>query len=125
MIVGTGIDIQEIKQIKDIYIRKEEKVLRKVFTDAEIQYCEKHKEPFKHYAARWAIKEAYVKAMGTGIAKGHTLKDIETINLASGKPEVKLYGKIKKECDRLGVVSFVSLSHSGDYAVGQVILYKV
>lgn len=124
MIFGMGVDIQEIRQIQEIYNRKEMKFLERVFTAGEIHYCQKHREPFKHYAARWAIKEAFLKALGTGISKGHSLQDIETINLPSGKPEVNVYGKVKETCEQLGITSLISISHSGNYAIGQVLLYR-
>lgn len=124
MILGIGVDIQEINQIKEIYSRKKERFFEKVFTHSEIEYCEKHKDSFKHYAARWAIKEAFLKAIGTGITGGYTLKEIETVNLPSGKPIVNVYGKLSEDINKLNVSSHISISHSGEYAVGQVLLYQ-
>jgi len=122
MIYGIGIDIQKISQIDEIFARQKERFLQKIFTEQEIAYCSKYKNCGERYAARWAVKEAFFKAMATGIGGGYRFTDVEIINLASGKPHIVLYGKALEDCKRLGLKVFVSISHSDEYAVGQIIL---
>ncbi|MFD7524217.1 holo-ACP synthase [Paenibacillus chitinolyticus] len=122
MIYGIGLDIQEIAQIGELYVRRKDAFLRKVFTPDELAYCQRHADPGQHLAARWAVKEAFFKAMGVGIGGGYALTDVETVNLPSGKPHVVLHGKPLADCARLGLRVFVSLSHSGEYAAAQIVL---
>lgn len=122
MIYGIGIDLQYIPQISEMVARQSERALTRIFTPAEITYCAKFRSPDQHYAARWAVKEAFYKAAGTGLAGEYRLTDVETVNLDSGKPHVILYGKAlessRQHLWRIGV----SISHSGDYAIAQVVI---
>jgi holo-[acyl-carrier protein] synthase len=122
LIYGIGIDIQCISQISKMLISQKERFLQRIFTEKEIAYCTKHQLASQHLAGRWAVKEAFYKAMGTGISGGYRFIDIETINLASGKPHVILYGKVQEDCKEIGLKVFVSISHSEEYAVGQIVL---
>lgn len=91
MIIGVGIDMVEVE-------RMEEKVAtstgfkEKVFSKAEIEFCESKKEKAQHYAARFAAKEAFLKATGKGLLLGYDLSDIEVTSDESGKPEIALHG---------------------------------
>jgi holo-[acyl-carrier protein] synthase len=122
MIYGIGIDIQSIAQIDEIFERQKDRFLKKIFTVEEITYCKRSRVSGQHFAARWAVKEAFFKALGTGIIGGYTFHDVEICKKASGQPYITLSGKALEECNRLCLRSFVSISHSDEYAVGQVIL---
>jgi len=115
-ILGTGIDIIEIKRIKKV-IAGNKAFRKRVFTKREIAYCEGKANKYQHYAVRFAAKEAILKALGS---KGIALIDISIKNLDNGKPEPVLSGKLKK----LGENITVSLSHCDDYAVAQAIYFR-
>lgn len=122
MIVGLGVDIAEVDRITAAIGRRGESFLKRVFTPAEIAYCERHKNKFERYAARFAAKEAAMKALGTGWRKGVRWVDIEVTRETSGKPTLRLHGESKKITDTLGVKHIsVSLTHSGNTAFAQVI----
>ncbi|MFC5407316.1 holo-ACP synthase [Cohnella soli] len=122
MIYGIGIDIQTVHQIRDMLDRQADRFLKKVFTSNEIAYCENYRSPEVHYAGRWAVKEAYLKAIGTGMSGGYKLSDIETVRLESGKPHVILHGSALEHYWQYQYHIYVSISHSGDYAVAQIVL---
>ncbi len=115
MLKGIGIDIVEIDRIKKAVKRNGKNFINKVFTSSEIAYCKKL-SGLRYFclAARFAAKEAYTKAIGTGMV-GITWKDIEVCNDRSGKPYLKIRGKKSKNVH-------VSLSHSENYAVASVII---
>ena len=124
MIFGAGTDIIEVQRV-------EEKLLRtgglkgKLFTPNEIAYCESKRRPAMHFAARFAAKEAFLKAMGTGWTGGHKFSDIEVVNNAKGKPELFVHGKVKEFCEAHGVSGMeVSLTHIKDLASAVVVLEK-
>jgi holo-[acyl-carrier protein] synthase len=124
MIFGVGTDIIEVKRIKRL-IEKSTRFRDRVFTQKEIDYCEKKKNKAHSYAARFAAKEAFFKALGTGWRKGVTFKDVEVINQLSGKPEIVLYGKSREMVKRYRIKNIqVSLSHVGETAHSIVILEK-
>jgi holo-[acyl-carrier protein] synthase len=115
-ILGTGIDIIEVKRIQQT-LRSNKRFSERVFTAKEIAYCEGKVNKYQHYAVRFAAKEAILKALGS---KGIALKDISIRNLDTGKPEPVLTGKLKK----LEKNIIVSLSHCQEYAVAQAIYYR-
>lgn len=124
MIFGVGTDIIEVARV-------EEKLLRtgglktKLFTPTEIAYCDSKHRPGQHYAARFAAKEAFLKAMGTGWTGGHKFSDIEVVNNALGKPELFVHGKVSEFCEAHGIAGMqVSLSHIKDLAKAVVVLEK-
>jgi len=121
--LSTGIDLVEIDRIRRL-LADSEKQRNEIFSPIEVDYCSnKKKNQFQHYAARFAAKEAVLKALGTGILTGFKLKDIEVVNGAGGKPEINLHGKVKEAADAKGIIEIlVSLSHSSEYAVANVIL---
>ncbi|WP_090939071.1 holo-ACP synthase [Pelosinus propionicus] len=122
MIIGTGIDIIEISRIKDAIVRQS--FVDKVFTLQEQQYCESRGvQKSSSYAARFAGKEAVMKAFGTGMAGGR-LKDIEIILDDKGCPHVKLSGQFGALAESMGVsMTYISLTHAREYAAAQVILW--
>lgn len=125
MDLACGIDIIEIKRIKKALDTNGDKFLNKVFTPEEIEYCEgRSAARYQHYAARFAAKEAVVKALGIGFAKGVWWTEVEVARDESGKPSVKLYGQAKRLAEELGVKSLrLSLSHCHDYAVANAVCF--
>jgi holo-[acyl-carrier protein] synthase len=122
MIVGTGIDIAEIDRIEAAITRHGVPFLERLFTPAEITYCERHKHKYERYAARFAVKEAVMKALGTGWSRGVRWRDIEVVNQPSGKPTLRLAGVAGELAERLGVKHIsISITHSGNLAFSQVI----
>jgi len=123
MIVGTGVDIAETSRLEQALERHGERFARRVFTPAEIAYCEKAKNRGERYAARFAAKEAAFKALGTGWAAGVRWLDVEVTHLPSGKPELVLTGRAEAVARELRVSRVaVSISHSNRYVVAQVIM---
>ena len=120
MIIGIGNDIIEIDRVRRAVGRDNFK--QKVFTAAEINYCESKGNRYAaSYAARFAAKEAFFKALGTGIFT--KLTDVEIINNSLGQPEIFLHGKAKKIAEEKGVEKiFLSLSHSKEFATAVCLL---
>ena len=119
-IYGIGTDIIEISRIRDA-INRTSSFKRKVYTEKEIEYIEKKKEPYASYAGRFAAKEAVSKALGTGV-RGFSLNDVEILNDDLGKPTVTLYNNLLNHVEDLKIQ--ISISHSREYAVSTVIIYK-
>lgn len=117
---GLGVDIIEIERIKDA-ILKHQRFKKRFFTENEINYCEDHQSPWPYYAARFAAKEAVVKALGTGF-RGFKWTDIEITKDELGKPEVLLHNKAQSLLEEFQIKKImISISHSRDYAVAQAI----
>ncbi len=122
MIVGTGVDLVGTPRIQQALERHGERFSRRLYTPAEIAYCEKFKNKAERYAARFAAKEAAFKALGTGWREGVRWLDVEVTHQASGKPELLLSGRAEQMARELGVTrTAVSISHSDGYVVAQVI----
>lgn len=125
MILGTGVDIVEVSRIKNAAIRWKENFLKRIFTDRELNYSNQRSASHQHLAARFAAKEAVLKALGNGWTNRVEWKDIEIWNDASGKPNIRLSGEVQKVCKRLGVDDIlISMSHTRTYAVANAILIK-
>jgi len=122
VIIGTGIDIIEISRIKDAIIRQS--FVQRVFTAQEKQYCESRGvQKAASYAARFAGKEAVMKAFGTGLTGG-TLQDIEILLNDKGCPHVELRGQFRALAREMGVNRVhISLTHAREYAAAQAILW--
>src|ERR1700733_2115639 len=122
MIVGLGIDICEVNRIREAIERHGEAFLKRIYTPSEIAYCKKHRVPYERYAARFAAKEATMKALGTGWRRGVRWVDIEVVRLPSGRPTIELRGAAREHAEHLGVSRIhVSLTHSGNIAFAEVI----
>ena len=122
MIVGTGVDIVDTPRIAQALERYGERFSKRLYSPAEIAYCEKFKNRAERYAARFAAKEAAFKALGTGWRDGVRWLDVEVTRLPSGKPELVLSGRAGELARALGVTrTAVSISHSDRYAIAQVI----
>ena len=122
MITGVGIDLVEVERVA-VKIRKEIGFRELVFSKMEIAYCEKKTNKFEHYAARFAAKEAFFKAIGTGWGKNTAFNEIEIVNNTDGKPEIFFLGKTAATIAEmtLGKI-FVSLSHIKTMAIAMVII---
>ena len=120
-----GTDITEVKRIKAAIERTGEAFIRRVYTDAEAAYCERgFRRRYESYAGRFAAKEAYSKAAGTGIGADASLNEIEIINADNGRPFIRLYGSALKyfEENFPGQSIDVSISHSASIAIATVII---
>ena len=125
MIIGTGVDIVEIKRFRGAMERSGEKFTLRLFTPDEQQYCNGHRDPVPHFAVRFAAKEAVFKALGTGWAKGVTWLDVEVQKEDQEAPRIVLRGEAKKLCTTKGVRKVhLSLSHSDHSVIAMVILEK-
>ncbi len=119
MIKGIGIDIVNVNRIKEVLSRWGDKFLKRVFSLNEIDYCLKKTYPHQHLAARFAAKEAFLKALGTSLDKGISLKDIEVKIDKNGVPFLNL--SINKQYKPFKNI-FLSISHEREFAVAIVIL---
>ena len=123
MIVGMGVDIVEVPRIRAAIERFGDRFLHRLFTAAEIRYCESKANKFERYAARFAAKEAALKAIGTGLSRGISWQDVEVVREPSGRPTLSFRGKAAEFASRLGSRrSSVSLTHTEQTAFAQVIL---
>jgi holo-[acyl-carrier protein] synthase len=123
MIVGTGIDIAEVARIRRSIERFGDRFVQRVYTPGEINYCESKANRAERYAARFAAKEAAMKALGTGWNHGVRWRDCEVMRLPGGRPTITFHGKAAAVAARLGVKNAaLSLSHTAEQAIAQVIL---
>ncbi len=120
-VVGIGTDITEIDRVERLVKKHGEFFLRRVFTPSEARYCESGKMSGERYAARWAAKEAVMKALGTGWSEKVGWTEIEVVRDAAGRPSLNLTGGAKRVADELGITDWqISLSHCKLYAVAFV-----
>lgn len=125
MIYGTGIDLVKIERIEKVIERWGDRFIDRVFTPDEKDFCLKRVSPHSAFALRFAAKEAFSKALGTGMRKGVAWRDIEIFHFESGKPGLKLHGRSLALCEDEEITSFhVSLSDEKEYGVAMVILEK-
>ena len=123
MIVGTGIDMAEVPRIARSIARFGERFLKRVFTEGEIRYCDSKVNRAERYAARFAAKEAAMKALGTGWNHGVRWRDIEVRRQPGGRPTLAFHGKAAEFAARLGTKNVaLSLTHTESQAFAQVIL---
>ena len=122
MIVGLGTDIVEIVRIGQMIERHGELFLQRVYTEAEIKYCQTKRGAIEHYAGRWAAKEAVMKTLGTGFTKGVGWTDIEVANMKSGQPVINLTGGAGNVAKLLGIDEIlITISHCKAYATATAI----
>jgi len=123
MIVGTGIDIAEVPRIADSIARFGQRFLQRVYTEGERRYCDSKANRVERYAARFAAKEAAMKALGTGWSHGVRWRDIEVARKPGSRPTIVFHGKAAEFAATLGAVNVaLSLTHTSDMAFAQVIL---
>lgn len=122
MAAGIGVDMLEIARMERVIARRPS-FLRRVFTDEERRYCEAHARPAEHYAARFAAREAVLKALGTGFAQGIGLHDVSVRNDESGRPIAVLSGRAAQIAAEKGVQEIaLSLSHTREVAVANAVM---
>jgi holo-[acyl-carrier protein] synthase len=122
-IVGTGIDICEVARVGDAIERFGQRFLKRIFTEAERTYCESKRNRIERYAARFAAKEAAMKAIGTGLRRGVTWQDFEVSREPGGRPTILIRGKAAEFAAKLGMKCVaLSITHTKDQAMAQVIL---
>lgn len=123
MIVAIGIDLVEITRIEEVFARRGDRFRERVFTEGEIQYCEHRASKFASYAARFAAKEAAMKALGTGWSDGVGWMDVEVVSGPNGAPALQLHRRALERMREIGSTrAHVSLTHSGNLAIAEVIL---
>ena len=123
MIVGTGVDLAEVPRIEASIARYGAKFIQRIYTPAEIAYVERKANKYERYAARFAAKEAAMKAIGTGWRRGVRWQDFEVANLPSGKPTLRLYGAAARHAAKLGVKNVsLSITHTAQLGMAHVIL---
>ena len=127
-ILGTGIDIVENSRVKKLFITSKTKFKNKLFTKNEILLCEKKNKKINCYSKRFAAKEAFVKALGTGFKKNIHFRDIEITNNFDGKPHLsvnkKITNKIKSLFKIKKFIIFLSMSDEKKYSIASVIIVK-
>ena len=123
MIVGSGVDLCEVPRIESAIARHGRRFIERVFTEREIEYAESKANRYERYAARFAAKEAGMKALGTGWRGGIRWRDFEVANLSSGRPTLRFHGKAAELAEKLGVRNIaLSLTHTAAQALAMVIL---
>ncbi|MDO5308920.1 MAG: holo-ACP synthase [Planctomycetia bacterium] len=123
-IVGIGVDSTEIDRVVRLYQRYDDSFRARVFTEHEREYCLARRKGFEEsLAARWAAKEAALKALGVGWSQGIGWTDVETRNAPSGQPYLALYGRAKELAEELGVCDIkLSLTHTKTVATAFVVM---
>jgi holo-[acyl-carrier protein] synthase len=123
MILGVGTDLAEVPRIQKSIDRYGDRFLKRVYIEAEIAYALRKANAAERFAARFAAKEAGMKALGTGLRKGITWKDFEVANEPSGRPGLRLHGTALEIAGRMGVRRIsLSLTHTSELAMAVVIL---
>jgi holo-[acyl-carrier protein] synthase len=123
MIIGTGVDIAEVPRIRETIERFGDRFLHRIFTDGEISYCERRASRFESYAARFAAKEAGMKALGTGWSRGVRWRDIEVVRPKGQRPTIQFHGEAAAIAAKLGTKNIaLSLTHTSEQALAHIIL---
>ena len=121
---GIGIDLVHLPRMRGVIERWQERFLRRVFTDGEIAYCQARRDPTQHFAARFAAKEAGLKALGTGLRLGINWRELEVRRERGQAPVLVLSGR-SQEIGRArggGDRLLLALTHDGEYALAQAML---
>jgi holo-[acyl-carrier protein] synthase len=121
-IIGLGLDATDIHRIAGVLTRHGERFMRRVFTDQEIAYCRRRRVPAIHFAGRFAAKEAAMKALGTGHSQDVLWRDVEIVR-RGGPPQLQLHGGAGRRFQAIGGrSSLVTITHSDELAIAQVLL---
>lgn len=122
-VVGVGVDLAQIGRLRRVLERWDDRFLRRVFTEEEIAYCRRRRDPAQHFAARFAAKEATLKALGTGLSLGTRWREMEVGRERGQAPTMTLHGRCREVAlARGGRRVLVSLTHDGDYAMAHAVL---
>jgi holo-[acyl-carrier protein] synthase len=122
LVLGIGIDIVEIARVRRLMERWQDRFLHRVFTDDELAYARARRDPAEHLAARFAAKEATLKALGTGLSMGVRWREMEVRRLRGQPPTLALSGRTAELGAARGIRRLhVSLTHDGGLAVAQVL----
>jgi holo-[acyl-carrier protein] synthase len=122
-IIGLGFDATDIPRVADMLNRYGDRFLQRVFTEGEIAYCTRRRDPASHLAGRFAAKEACMKALGTGHSCGVLWKDIEVAR-DGGPPQLRLHGGAERRATAMKVQkSLLTITHSDALAIAQVLLF--
>ena len=117
-VIAVGTDIIDCERIARMLQRHGDLFLQRVYTPAEIEYCGRRKMAYQHYAGRWAAKEAVLKVLGTGWARGIHWTDVELVNQPPARPRIVLYHRAFEVSRELGIAEvLISISHTQQFAV--------
>src|SRR3989441_8204974 len=120
---GIGVDLVNIPRMRDVIDRWQDRFLQRVFTEGEIAYCRARRDPVPHFAARFAAKEAALKALGTGLRLGVSWRELEVRRERGQAPTLVLSGRSRElGLARGGGRMLPALSHEGEYALGPAVL---
>jgi holo-[acyl-carrier protein] synthase len=123
MIIGTGVDLAEVARIRESIERFGDRFLHRVFTEGEINYCQRRANRFESYAARFAAKEAGMKALGTGWSHGVRWRDIEVVRPKGQRPTIQFHGAAAAIAAKIGTKNIaLSITHTSEQALAHVIL---
>ena len=124
MIVGTGVDLCEVERMKKALTSSHgRRFMERVFTPREIVYAERRANPYERFAARFAAKEAGMKALGTGWSRGVRWRDIEVVRPKGQRPTIQFHGEAAAIAARLGTKNIaLSITHTSEEALAHVIL---
>jgi holo-[acyl-carrier protein] synthase len=123
-ILGIGLDATDIPRVEKAIARYGDRFVHRIFTEAEIAYCSAKYRASPHYAGRFAAKEAAMKALGTGLARGVTWRDIEVVR-GGGPPRLVFRGGALRHFERLGATSsMLTITHADTLALAQVMILK-
>jgi holo-[acyl-carrier protein] synthase len=123
-ILGIGVDATDIPRVERAIARYGDRFLHRIFTEAEIAYCAGKYRPAPHYAGRFAAQEAAMKALGTGLSRGVTWRDIEVVR-GGGPPRLTFRGGALRHFERLGATSsLLTITHADTLALAQVLILK-
>lgn len=122
-ILGHGIDVVSVPRIAEMLARHADRFIERCFTPEEARYCAGRKAAAEHFAARFAAKEAFLKAVGTGLTTGISWTEIEVARAPTGRPSLALTGSAQARFDALGATGvLLSLSHTHELAAASVII---
>ena len=122
-VLGIGVDLVRISRMREVLDRWHDRFLARVFTDEEIAYCRRRRDPVPHFAARFAAKEAGLKALGTGLRLGISWRELEVRRERGAAPRLVLSGRSREiGLRRGGRRMLLALTHEGDYALAQAML---
>ena len=126
-IIGTGMDAAEIDRVASMIERYGDRFVHRIFTEGEIAYCRRKRNSAESFAARFAAKEAAMKALGTGHTQGVLWKSVEVVRGAGGPPQLRFHGGAKVRMQLMGGTrTLLTLTHSGplNLALAHVLLIK-